>query len=44
MYVNWYNGNTGVGTGGTYTIGAEQVQSLVTITAKLEDTQLNLGN
>lgn len=44
MYVNWYNGNTGVGTGGTYTIGAGQVQSLVTIIAKLEDTQLNLGN
>ena len=39
MYINWYNGNTGVGTGATYTISAGDVQSLVTITAKLEDTQ-----
>lgn len=39
MYINWYNGNTGVGTGATYTISAGDVQSLVTIMAKLEDTQ-----
>lgn len=44
MYVNWYQGNTGVGTGATYTITAGSVQSLVTITAKLEDTQWNSNN
>ena len=48
LYVNWYNGNTGIGTGiatgqsseyASYVIQAGEVQSLATITAKLEDTQ-----
>lgn len=44
LFVNWYNGNTAVATGTSYTISAGAINSLATITAKLEDTKATISS
>ena len=44
LYINWYKDNVGVATGVDYTITSQSVQSLATITAKLEDTKWSANN
>ena len=44
LFVNWYNGNTAVATGTSYIISAGIINSLATITAKLEDTKATISS
>lgn len=43
LYVNWYNSSTAVATGVTYTITNDTVNSLLTLTVKLEDTKATIS-
>ena len=44
LYVNWYKDNIGVATGINYVVNSQNVQSLATFTARLEDTKWSANN